>query len=210
MTSSQSLKNALRREKRLLRKSLSADIRCTLDHAVAVNLENLPAFREAEIIAGFISDGTEPDLMPVLRRALDAGKKILLPRWKEGSDYEMVIAEDLHAMVSGKWGIPEPGPDAEMAPLSLLQKAFYLVPGVAFDASCGRLGRGKGVYDRFLAASSGISAGIFYECQKAEKVPMEPHDTPLDFIVTERTVYQKSPETTNQITQPNTTKGESI
>lgn len=208
MISSQSLKEALRREKRLLRKSLSADIRCTLDRGIAKNLEKLQPFLDAEIVAAYVSDGTEPDLAQVLQNALQAGKKILLPRWKNGSDYEMVIVEDLAAMVPGKWGIPEPGPEAAVAPMSLLEKAFYLVPGVAFDVSCGRLGRGKGVYDRLLAASSGISAGIFYECQKTEKVPSEPHDVIMDFIVTEKAVYEKSPATSNLITQPNNITGE--
>lgn len=191
MTSNQSLKEALRREKRLLRKSLSADIRSDLDRKITANLEKLPSFQEARIVAAYVSDGTEPDLTAVLQNALKAGKTILLPRWKNGSDYEMVIVEDLSGMIQGKWGIPEPGPEAPTAPTLLLQKAFYLVPGVAFDCSCGRLGRGKGVYDRLLAASSGFSAGIFYECQKTEKVPAEPHDVVLDFIVTEEAVYEK-------------------
>ena len=66
-----------------------------------------------------------------------------------------------------------------------------LIPGVAFDENCGRLGRGKGVYDRLLESSRGFRAGIFYQCQKTVDLPMEDHDCVLDLIVTEEQVIRR-------------------
>jgi 5-formyltetrahydrofolate cyclo-ligase len=62
---------------------------------------------------------------------------------------------------------------------------LWLVPGVVFDMTGSRLGRGKGVYDRLLNKRGGIRIGIFYQCQENTVVPVEAHDCPLDMIVTE-------------------------
>ena len=67
---------------------------------------------------------------------------------------------------------------------SYMDSALWLVPGVAFDASCRRLGRGKGVYDRLLTAPR-YGVGVFYECQRCAEVPSEGHDRILDLVVTE-------------------------
>ena len=61
---------------------------------------------------------------------------------------------------------------------------LILVPGVAFDLSGNRLGRGKGFYDRILAEASGIKCGVCHDFQLLEKIPAEPHDAKVDFILT--------------------------
>ena len=79
----------------------------------------------------------------------------------------------------------EPAADSPAAPPELLAKALWLVPGVAFDPACHRLGRGKGVYDRLLAQGAGKTIGIFYELQRCPVLPCEPTDMPLGAVVTE-------------------------
>jgi 5-formyltetrahydrofolate cyclo-ligase len=59
------------------------------------------------------------------------------------------------------------------------------VPGVAFDRNGNRLGRGGGYYDRLLAGFSGLSAGVSFDFQLFPQIPSEPHDIPVDTIVTE-------------------------
>jgi len=60
------------------------------------------------------------------------------------------------------------------------------VPGVAFDASCRRLGRGRGHYDATLARLRHGTArvGLAFDEQVVDRVPAEPHDVPLDMVVT--------------------------
>lgn len=69
---------------------------------------------------------------------------------------------------------------------------YIVVPVLGFDASCNRLGLGGGWYDRLLASQSGATTvGLAYERCLVEAVPVEPHDVPLDYVITERTVYRR-------------------
>ncbi|MBO7146784.1 MAG: 5-formyltetrahydrofolate cyclo-ligase [Lentisphaeria bacterium] len=192
MTSSiYNMKQELRKEKLHARRSLAPEFRISADHAILERLESLPEVQGATVIAAYASDGTEPDLMPLLKRAAQAGKKICLPRWRQDSTYEMAVADADFTLVEGKWKMPEPPPEAPAVPDSVLQNALWLIPGVAFDEKCGRLGRGKGIYDRFLAVHEGAMIGIFYECQKTAVLPVESHDQPLDLVVTEKEIYRR-------------------
>ena len=170
---------------------MAPDARYAADAAILKKLESLPEFAEAPVIAAYASDGTEPDLMPLLRRAAGTGKTICLPRWLNDSNYEMAVLDGDFKTVSGKWNMPEPPPDAPLAETQLLERALWLVPGVAFDENCARLGRGKGIYDRLLAGTKGVSAGVFYDCQQTAGLPTEPHDRPLDIVVTESQVRRR-------------------
>jgi len=84
-------------------------------------------------------------------------------------------------MQAGRYGIPIP-----LAGLPL-QPDVLLVPCVGFDATRLRLGYGGGYYDRTLAASQPrpYTVGVAYACAQVEALPREPHDIPLDLIVTE-------------------------
>lgn len=67
-----------------------------------------------------------------------------------------------------------------------------IVPLLGFDAACLRLGRGAGWYDRFLARQpQAIKIGVGFDVQRVDAVPMEPHDIPLDAVVTEGTTYRR-------------------
>lgn len=74
-----------------------------------------------------------------------------------------------------------PPKEAEVVTPSLL-----LIPGMAFDKKGGRLGRGKGFYDRFLSEFKGLKVGICFEEQLVDTVPREDHDVSVDFVVSER------------------------
>lgn len=118
-------------------------------------------------------------------------KRIYAPK-VEGLDirfYEVTCMEEFQV---GYQGIREPGADAERLFTSRTKQemdCLILVPGAAFDREGGRMGYGKGFYDRFLAEYPAISsAALAYECQIARKVPVENHDIRADWIITEREV----------------------
>jgi 5-formyltetrahydrofolate cyclo-ligase len=66
----------------------------------------------------------------------------------------------------------------------LNQLDFLLVPGVAFDRSGRRLGRGKGFYDRLLAGVTGMKCGVAWDEQIVHELPAEPHDIAMDLMLT--------------------------
>ena len=186
-------KQLLRREKLQARRDLAPDYRKSADLSIRARVETLPEFRQAKTVAAYAGDGTEPDLIPLLRKARAEGKTICFPRWREeDSRYEMAVADEAFTLVEGKWKMPEPPQDAPSAPQDMLRKALWLVPGVAFDRKGGRLGRGKGIYDRFLAGIEGTAAGIAYDCQMTAALPMEKHDRFLELVVTESAVFRRN------------------
>lgn len=65
-----------------------------------------------------------------------------------------------------------------------------LVPGLAFDGQGGRLGRGRGYYDRALAGYQGMKVGIAFSCQILEGIPLEAWDLKMDAIITETSVIR--------------------
>lgn len=116
---------------------------------------------------------------------------LVLPKINPASNtLSLHAVSDLGAqMVEGTWGIHEPSPTLckEVDPRVL---DFILIPGLAFDSLGGRLGYGKGYYDKLLSSclSAGnrpwLVAGAF-GFQLIDRVPMEAHDIAIHAVVTE-------------------------
>ena len=104
------------------------------------------------------------------------GQHLLFRSWKPGEPLE-----------AGPWGIGHPLPDAPMVEPDVL-----FVPLAAFDRRGSRIGYGAGYYDATLAVlrrkKSVRAIGIAFACQEVLFVPAEPHDEPLDIVVTERDI----------------------
>ena len=186
-------KQKMRRHYLAERAALTVASRTTADTAICAKLNALPELKKAERIAAYVSDGTEVDLTALLLECRKAGKKVFLPRYSASANagYEMVEINNLSQdLVPGKYGLMEPEPELPATPAGQIENMLWLVPGVAFDTTGARLGRGKGIYDRLLSEFGGLSIGIFYECQKADKVPAGEHDKNLDMVVTEKMIIK--------------------
>ena len=184
-------KSEMRKHYLVERAALNASSRAAADSVICTVLNTLPVLKTAENIAAYVSDGTEVDLTAFLLECKKENKKVFLPRYSasSGAAYEMVEINDLSLdLVPGKYGLMEPGQLLPAATAGQINEMLWLVPGVAFDSTGARLGRGKGIYDRLLGNSNGLSIGIFYECQKSDKVPAGEHDQNLDMIVTEKMI----------------------
>lgn len=73
------------------------------------------------------------------------------------------------------------------------QPKILFIPGLGFGEDGGRVGRGKGFYDRYLENFKGLKIGITYETLLVPKVPMEDHDRYMDWIVSEKGIKKISP-----------------
>lgn len=126
----------------------------------------------------------EPDIVPLLAQALSSGKSISLPRYDSSSGvYEAALIRNLtEDLVPGRFGVREPAPNCPALPLNQLD--LTLVPGIAFDSSGRRLGRGKGFYDRLLPGTTGMTLGLAFDWQESDALPVEPHDVELDAVLT--------------------------
>jgi len=157
-------------------------------HTISQKLFALPAYRAANVVAGYASFGSEIDTSEFLARVLGEGKQLLLPRMvraQRALELRHVIDPGAD-LVSGVWGIREP---AERCPImSVTIVEFMLVPGVAFTASGARLGYGGGFYDGLLASLDRRIARIAaaFDLQVVDHIPEGPHDQRVDRVVTEK------------------------
>jgi 5-formyltetrahydrofolate cyclo-ligase len=183
-------KDALRAEAFARRDALDKDFRGEAARAIRDRALALPALREARIVGAYWPIRSEVDPRPLMRALLRRGQDIALSQilhphlswrlWRPGD-----------VLVRGGFGVREPGPDApECFPDALL------VPLAAFDRRGGRLGYGKGHFDRAIAALSRmhpvLTVGLAYAAQEIDAVPSEAHDRRLDFVVTERDTIHPS------------------
>ena len=88
----------------------------------------------------------------------------------------------------GTFHVMEP---VEMHPVDW-ENALVLVPGVAFDRQCNRMGYGKGYYDRFFEGKPDcVKLGVAYELQVSDQLPAEENDLPMEYLVTEKEMWKK-------------------
>ncbi|MFM7182524.1 MAG: 5-formyltetrahydrofolate cyclo-ligase [Verrucomicrobiales bacterium] len=128
----------------------------------------------------------EPDLRPLARELVEAGRRLALPRVTgEGLAIHEWNGQNA-SLAAGAMGILEPDPEKcpEIEPSFL---AVAVIPGFAFDPQTGiRLGRGAGYYDRWFARSGfqGESVGLALPWQLAGPLPREEHDRPMGWLAT--------------------------
>jgi len=182
--SAEERKAILRRELRDALKQLTP-VQRTADSARLVErVREQSVWREARSVLLFLPIGLEPSIEALLGDALTAGKIVTLPRYVAAADtYEPARIDDPSTeLVPGPSRIPEPAPGCPNFPANRLD--FVLVPGIGFSLAGGRLGRGKGHYDRLLAMVPGWKCGVAFDCQLMGELPMEPHDVRLNCILT--------------------------
>ena len=141
-----SSKKLLRKHFLGLRTQIEAEERRYLDQKIADHIRMMKDFQEASVIAGYVTDGTEPDVIPLLREALHRGSEVCLPKWN-GTEYILsYVREDgIDRLEPGKWGLLEPVATDPADLDKIGGNLLLLVPGVAFDESFARLGRGGGI-----------------------------------------------------------------
>ena len=93
------------------------------------------------------------------------------------------VANPAEELTPGAFGIHEPSPDAMPIPVGRIDA--FLCPGLAFDAGGGRLGRGRGFYDRMLAGArpGALKIGVCFVQQIVPDTCSEPHDVRMDVVV---------------------------
>ena len=172
----------LRRQIRAALERISPAVRAVESIDLCERLE--AQLQSAHTILFFAPLADELDVWPLLEKFLAAGKICALPFFDAATkSYSARRVQNLAADIStGKFGIREPAANCPEIPPEKFD--LILVPGVAFDWNGNRLGRGQGYYDRLLEKIRGVKCGVGYDFQLIGKIPIEPHDAKVNFIVT--------------------------
>lgn len=142
-------------------------------------LEQTAAFLMAENILMYHSLPDELSTRSFLKKW--GGKKhFFLPR-VNGVNLE-ILPYDESRLELGAFHIEEPTGDTLTDPDEI---ELMVIPAVAYDYKGNRLGRGKGFYDRLLSSTKATKIGVGYEFQLVDDLPVEPHDIPMDMVITQ-------------------------
>lgn len=171
-------KVSLRRIIREKKAAMSEQQKALASDAVASALEALPSFRGAGTVLAYWSMSDELDIRDFILR-WSRHKRMVLPVVVGDALELRVFSED--GLVPGYRGIMEPGPSCPLVDPSEVDLA--LVPGMAFDPSGRRMGRGGGFYDRLLPVLDCPKLGLCYPCQLVDEVPVEDHDVTVDAVI---------------------------
>lgn len=182
------VKRTLRSELIARRARLGPEDRAERSRAIADRIEDVAAFRAAEVIALYAAIGAEVDTAEIARRAQGRRVRVAYPRVVPHGDRRLVFAFcAADRLVTGPVGALEPPASAPLvAPPEL---GCIVMPGVAFSEDGLRLGRGGGYYDATLRALPGAARiGLAFDLQLVPALPREPHDATMDAVVTEARV----------------------
>ncbi len=177
-------KSLLRNAALARRKSLSDAVRAAA--AEAISLHEFPAaIPQGAVVAGYMPIRQEIDPHPLLRVLRARGARAAMPAIA-AQDAPLIFRawRDGDPLQRGALGIHEPRGEAE-----ILVPDIVLVPLAAFDRTGHRIGYGAGHYDRALSKlrleKRIVAIGLAFAVQEVARVPAEPHDVPLDHVLTE-------------------------
>lgn len=194
-------KTALRKRMKALLSALAPDDAARRSQGAAGHFRGLPEYAMADIVLAFLSMPGEIGTEDLVEAARADGKVVAVPRMErspEDGDYIVFVPlpRDFRSWPLDRYGIPEPPAEVPALATERLGAARVVVatPGLAFDRKGGRLGRGKGYYDRFLSqarkAAAGyggslVACGLCHALQLVDEVPMGAGDQRVDLVVTE-------------------------
>ncbi|WP_416310996.1 5-formyltetrahydrofolate cyclo-ligase [Pseudomonas sp. W03] len=206
---------ALRRKLRQARRALTPLQQRLAAQALYRQLAQHPLFRRAKHIALYLPADGEIDPRPLMKAAQRRGKATYLPVLSDWPKTHMTFQR---VGIGERWtrnrfGIAEPVPNrGQQRPAWALD--LLLLPLVGFDPQGGRLGMGKGFYDRTLAYlgmrknwHTPTLLGLAHECQKVDRLELASWDVPLMGTVTDGGWYGRLAQASRSLRHPAKNQG---
>ncbi len=140
-------------------------------------------YKEAKQIMLYIPLGNEVDVRGIMDAALGDKKTALVPVTdaNSGEITPCIITKDTE-FERGAFSVLEPKAKLEA---DMTKTDVVLVPGIAFDKCGGRVGFGKGCYDRLLENSDAVFVGVCFDFQISDEIELEETDAKMDFLISE-------------------------
>ena len=162
--------------------------------AIEDRLFEFANFLEAKIALLYVSGDHEVQTKNIIKRAYSYNKIVVLPAF-DPITFEMELMKVdkfVQELKPGPRGVPEPNADrCKIVPIDRIDIA--IIPGIAFDEKGGRIGTGRGYYDRLIPklAITTRKVALTLEDQIIPQVPMESHDKHVDIIITDKRIIYK-------------------
>lgn len=178
-------KNELRAKYKAARRAMKPEEKARLDGLIAEKVARLYQYKSCRSLFIYVSTDIEVDTLSIIRRALEEGKRVAVPRCIPGTRrMEFHYIESLDQLRPGSFSVLEPD---ESRPVARdFSRSLMIVPALSLDSRGYRLGYGKGYYDRYIADFTGPTAGICYAADCRRHMYHGRFDRPVEVIVTER------------------------
>ncbi len=184
-------KEDIRKEITSLRNELTKEQVDFLSQKIISTLIKLPIFKSSQNIMLYLSFGNEVDTFKLIELCKDQGKKVIVPFCvKEGRQIVPTELKNVNEdLVRTKFGYLEPKKELVKS-VDTQEIDLIILPGLAFDRGCYRISYGGGYYDRFLGKLdfSIPTIGLVYDFQLIDLAPIEAHDIPVDYVVTDKRI----------------------
>lgn len=166
-----------------------------LSQRILATFRSLPEYARAKTVLYYVDARSEVRTRFDLPTALASGKKVVVPWCNAAGELELFYLEGMEELELGMYRILEPIEHLRRKPekqVSAAEIDLAMVPGVAFDERGGRLGHGKGYYDKLLqnARPDCPLVALAFECQMVPEIPMGGYDIFMDKVITESRVIE--------------------
>ncbi len=182
------MKKEFRKKVINLRKEKDKDFIKHNSDIITDKLLNLDCIKNAKNIMLYLDFNNEVSTDSLIKKLLNLGKIVSSPITlkEERKLIPSQITDLKNGIQYGAYNIREPKPECSPA-INIKDLDVIIVPAVAYDKNCYRLGYGGGFYDRFLEnlRKDAVTIGIAFDLQIFDEVPKEAHDAQLDYIVRE-------------------------
>ena len=162
---------------------------CRVSRPIIDRVVSMPEFTESEALYTYLEYNQEIITHPIVSKAWEMGKRVAVPKIMNGK-MDFYYIESFDDVFPGYMSILEPIDNV----VAHEKKAFMIIPGLAFDGDFNRIGYGGRFYDDFFAShpdSEFFKTALAYDFQLIEHIEAEPHDIPVDAIVTVSKIYRR-------------------
>ena len=190
------LMNDVQNEKKLLRSSfkairtkLSSDFVISRSEIIYKKFTKLINIRKFNSICVYISFNNEVLTNSIVDLALKSGVRVAVPYVVNDFDMKLKFINNYNNDIHFQSRLSNPEPKLDLEDADISDISMFIVPALAFDEKCNRLGFSKGYYDRMLDSNkNALRIGLAYDYQILPNLPKESHDEILDLIISENKI----------------------
>ncbi|KTD56479.1 5-formyltetrahydrofolate cyclo-ligase [Legionella shakespearei] len=185
-------KTALRNSIKQVRAKVTVPYRTTSSNQICNRIRTLDQYRHAKRIALYFAINGEVDLSNLWNSAPLHGKFCYFPALNDDATLSFLPATPKTPFKKNRYGILEPDVSFDLA-LPIEELDLIIMPLVAFDFRCTRMGMGAGYYDRTLQNRTNVALfGVAYQFQRVDYIEPQPWDIPLDAVITQKAIYWRN------------------
>ncbi|XP_034734333.1 5-formyltetrahydrofolate cyclo-ligase [Etheostoma cragini] len=198
MAAVRAAKQALRKEIKRRVAALSDEEKQRQSRVLSRQLFSHPNYVSCKRIAVFLSTGDEVSTEEIIKDVFKCGKSCFIPRYQSSSNHMDMLKlnslQDIETLPLTSWNIRQPPEDdiSREEALSTGGLDLILMPGLGFDKSGKRLGRGKGYYDTYLERcirhpkGKPYTIALSFKEQLCREIPVDDNDVLIDEVLYEK------------------------